>query len=366
MLINKNHKKGRGILFFQYDTALGSVMNATPVFEVLRRERPNAFIGVVAGPLAYEVLKLNPYIDKIYKSPCIHSATFRALLFILIRMPLLSYYYHYGVSDSFNRRAIITLAQFLSGVRKKTGYSNKPWLMAHTIQVSKLHEERIRHSVIEDNLKVLEVFDIQSKSVEPSMFFKKSKSFWTLNEKKARVVIASRCGDINHPKSWYSERFIAVAEYLSLQYSAYFAFVGTDSDHSAIEDIRSKANIPSMNLAGKTSVSELAQVLCESDILLTIDTGVVHLARGVGLPMLVLASAWHDPKPWLSVGVPTVKVIQKLDVPCALCWKNHCDTRECMQEISVDEVCSSLDSLLDEYPPSTLARKQRMTRCVQH
>jgi len=102
------------------------------------------------------------------------------------------------------------------------------------------------------------------------------------------------------------------------------------------------------NLAGKTSLEETARILASCDLLISSDSGIMHLAVAVGTPVVALfgpgiASKWA-PRDGISV------IINK-NLPCSPCtsfgYTAACprDAR-CIKEITVDEVIEATKSLL--------------------
>jgi ADP-heptose:LPS heptosyltransferase len=119
---------------------------------------------------------------------------------------------------------------------------------------------------------------------------------------------------------------------------------------------------PSINLAGKTTIPELAGVACQADLMISVDTGTLHIGRALGVPMVILASAYQTPTEWLPLGHEKFLILRRDYVPCALCWKSSCATMECMQEISVDDVVEAVEKQFELFPPSLEQRRQRIAR----
>ncbi len=76
---------------------------------------------------------------------------------------------------------------------------------------------------------------------------------------------------------------------------------------------------------------------------LTLDTGPLHIARAVGLPMVIIAPAWSPPIEWLPVGDPRFRILKNADMPSA-------PPDYIIDEVTVDEVKEALTSLIACYP----------------
>jgi ADP-heptose:LPS heptosyltransferase len=105
--------------------------------------------------------------------------------------------------------------------------------------------------------------------------------------------VALNPGASEAARCWPSENFARLAEALS---AAGFAplLVGAPSDRERCERIRCTARVPISNFAGRTTIPEMATLLAGCELLISADTGAVHLAAAVGTTVLGLygATAW--------------------------------------------------------------------------
>jgi ADP-heptose:LPS heptosyltransferase len=145
-------------------------------------------------------------------------------------------------------------------------------------------------------------------------------------------------------KSWHADRFRIAAEWLDRDYGMQMVFVGSAAESAAIERLQKSLSFHAANLAGRTGVLELAALLSVADIALTLDTGPMHLARAVRLPMVVIAPAWSPEIEWLPLGNPRVRILKKADLTEAP--KDYI-----IDEVTVDDVKESIRDLLAAFPP---------------
>ena len=99
------------------------------------------------------------------------------------------------------------------------------------------------------------------------------------------VVIAP--GAANRNKRWNEEGFTAVAEALAAQ-GRKIVFVGDQNDEPLVRGIQAKMRSPSLSLAGKIDLRELAFVLQNAKFALTHDSGVMHMACYFDVSLVVL------------------------------------------------------------------------------
>jgi ADP-heptose:LPS heptosyltransferase len=90
-----------------------------------------------------------------------------------------------------------------------------------------------------------------------------------------------------------------------------------------------------LNFAGKTGLRELAGIFALSDLVVTPDTGPMHLAAAVKASLIAL---FGPTAPWRTGPYGNNHVILRKPLACSPCFKKVCGTKECMNSISVEEV----------------------------
>lgn len=148
-------------------------------------------------------------------------------------------------------------------------------------------------------------------------------------------------------KCWPPERFKQLTKRLLAETNYPIVYFGDHASAPVVNDICNHCGVSDriINLAGKTSLSELVAAIQACTVLLTNDSGPMHIAAAVGTPPLALFGSTSDvaTSPY-GLG----KVIHK-HVECSPCYKRVCpiDFR-CMKRIEVDEVFRELQELIDE------------------
>jgi ADP-heptose:LPS heptosyltransferase len=108
-------------------------------------------------------------------------------------------------------------------------------------------------------------------------------------------LIALQAGASQEKRQWLPRRFVEFAKVLVEKHNCRLALIGTKKELSIIEPIKAQVNSPNVAIfAGKTTIPQLAGVLKASDLLVTGDTGPMHMAVAVGTPVvsMFLASAY--------------------------------------------------------------------------
>ena len=152
-------------------------------------------------------------------------------------------------------------------------------------------------------------------------------------------------------KQWPVERFREVAERLVCQRGAAIVLTGTPEERAQVEAVRT-ALPPDRVLDVSSGVNLLtaAAVLQQIDLLVTGDTGPMHLAHAVGTPVVAIFGP-SDPRRYAPRGVRDQ--IVRIDLPCSPCNRirrppARCvgHTPDCLSGIVVARVLAAIDEVL--------------------
>jgi lipopolysaccharide heptosyltransferase II len=137
-------------------------------------------------------------------------------------------------------------------------------------------------------------------------------------------------------KCWYPDRFGELGKRLTEKWQASILLFGKEEERPIVHEIQRHLGARGTDLTGKTRLLQLAALLERCDLLVTNDTGTMHVAAAVGTPVVALFGSTppHITGPWGDG-----HVVVKRDVACSPCWKRVCPTdHQCMELITVDDV----------------------------
>jgi heptosyltransferase-1 len=146
-------------------------------------------------------------------------------------------------------------------------------------------------------------------------------------------------------KLWENTRWRALAAALG-EAGAGVVLTGAAADAAMATAIGEGLAPAPRSLAGRVSLKELAAVLRSADLMITVDSGPMHIAAAVGTPVLALFGA-TDPARTGPVGLGRVL---RHALPCSPCLQRRCvitDTLRCMRELEVSEVMNAAREMLD-------------------
>jgi lipopolysaccharide heptosyltransferase II len=144
-------------------------------------------------------------------------------------------------------------------------------------------------------------------------------------------------------KQWMPEHFAAVAHRMSQETGAGVAIVGGAPERPMVDALVAASRLRARVLCGQTTLPELIGVLSQSRLLLTNDSGPMHLAAAQGIPVVAVfgPTDWRETAP---VGAPHRLV--RAEVECAPCKLRECPIdHRCMTRVTVDRVVDAARSL---------------------
>ncbi|MBW2090688.1 MAG: glycosyltransferase family 9 protein [Deltaproteobacteria bacterium] len=169
----------------------------------------------------------------------------------------------------------------------------------------------------------------------------------------AGPLIGYQLGSRHETRQWPAEYFAALGAKQITEDGAQLVLIGTDAERSLaekfmaeIEQIKPQAKARILNLMGQTTIPALAGVLDRLDLLVTTDTGSMHLAAAVGTPILALfmgPAYCHETGPY----GPGHLIIQTV-TDCSPCTENEsrCSNAFCRYLIKPELVFSMARYLL--------------------
>ena len=141
-------------------------------------------------------------------------------------------------------------------------------------------------------------------------------------------------------KRWMPESFAAVAHTVQEKTGARWRIFGVDADRPAAELIAARLDGQCENLAGQTTLAQLIERMRECRLVLTNDTGAMHLAAYLGIPVLAIFGSTEDR---LTGPIGSHCRVLRHHVSCSPCFLRECplDFR-CMHAVTVEEVTAAV------------------------
>jgi lipopolysaccharide heptosyltransferase II len=157
-------------------------------------------------------------------------------------------------------------------------------------------------------------------------------------------LVAMQPGANSDNRRWPAERFAELADRLYEEYQITPLLIGSADERELTEKISSMAKSPVHNLAGETSIPQLVALLEQCELLISNDTGSMHIAAAVDTPTVALFMATALPQETGAYTEDTIILQPRID--CAPC-SHHvvCPHQRCRQMISVSAVLKAIDHM---------------------
>ena len=145
-------------------------------------------------------------------------------------------------------------------------------------------------------------------------------------------------------KLWELSRFASLADSIHEKLAADVIFTGGEDDKGAIETILSSMKTKALNLAGRTTLKQLACLYQRCAVVISTDTGPMHVAAAMDSPVVVALFGPTSPSRTGPYGVKH-RVI-RAGIGCSPCFRKKCVNMLCMKRITVDMVFETVKEAL--------------------
>ena len=158
-------------------------------------------------------------------------------------------------------------------------------------------------------------------------------------------LVAVNPGSDWSSRRWPIHRYADLLKRLKLRFSSIgFLVIGTGKEIMLAEQLRKEVGESVYILSGKTSSETIPAILKYSDILITNDSGPSHVARAIGIPAVTLTGPGHPA--YSKVKGKSEHVVIRHGVSCSPCVKKVCNDMRCWESINVEEVFEEVSSLI--------------------
>jgi lipopolysaccharide heptosyltransferase II len=354
--MDTNWQKAKNILCVRLDS-LGDVLMTTPAIRAVKESIPNCHITLLTSPSAARVAPMITELDDVitYDAPWMKATNSRKNsqpdLKLIERLRRLNFDGAIIFTVFSQNPLPAALICFLSDIPLRLAHSreNPYQLLTHWVKEIE-PETTIRHEV-RRQLDLVKSIGFHTKNDSLLMRVAGKDQLMVLHKLREAGVNPEKPWVVIHPgatapsRRYPPESFAEVARILSTQANIQVVFTGDQSECQLIESIQSMGG-HSYSLAGKLTLSELAALLQKAPLLLSNNTGPVHIASAVGTPVVVLYALTNPQHtPWK---VPN-RVLNH-DVPCKYCYKSICPElhHNCLRQVKPTFVVQAIQELLHE------------------
>ena len=321
---------------------VGDAVLAIPAMKALRKRFSDAEITLLVRPWVAGLFTSAPFVDRVWSEPkpsrlgdwtriarAIRSGRFDLALLL---------------PNSFES----ALMMYVSRVPKRIGYATdgRGWMLTNSITPG----GAARHQV--DYYLAL-VKTLASNTARPSIEIEATaeerSTARTLLKNEgiasdAAFLVLNPGAAYGSAKRWHEDRFAKTAGLLAKELRLQIALIGSEAERPIAEQIAAQIPGRSIVLNGKTSLETLIGVLAEASLMITNDSGPMHIAAALGIPTVAVFGS-TDERVTGPCGARTR--IVKEPVECSPCLLRDCPIdHRCMNGVTVEDVCRAARELI--------------------
>lgn len=334
---------------------MGDVIHCLPALVALKRGFPDARIDWVVEEQHAGIIRGHPYIDRLIICPrktwMNRPWDLKGLIDgigIFIRELRQE---DYDIVCDFQGLFKSGILVWLSRGKRKVGF-DRVREFAHIFYTEKVHLSTLNQHAVTRYLEIPAYLGAPSE--RPEFFLplgeEAEKEAHAILEEiglkgnKNRAIIFINPNARWESKIWPWEHFRALIEGLNTE-EREICLIGGPGDREKISDAFCGTNDKVHNIAGRTSLAGLAALFRKGKCLITNDSGPMHLAVAVGLPVVAMFGPTNPLRtgPFDPEGRNRVLCTQE---KCSPCYRRECADMRCLKAITTDQVLDAVEEVL--------------------
>ena len=331
---------------------VGDAVMSIPALQALRKEFPSARISILARPWVAGLYGREPFCDELipYEAPTGWRGVPEKWG---IARKLRQHQFDCAIllQNAFESAALVTAA----GIPVRIGYDRdaRGWLLTYPIPVPEPGEipkhQRFYYLELLKRAQVLDGYETSGHirlhgAPAAAQVGRQLLKAYSLDGPTIGVAPGAAYGGA---KRWLPERFGETALRLAGERGASILIFGSKEEWpicNVVHEYLQQGRQQSINLAGKTLLREFIDIVAACDLLLTNDSGPMHIASALGVPTVAVFGA-TDHEATGPTGAWS-RVVRE-DVECSPCLLRECPIdHRCMLRVPVERVAEEASELL--------------------
>ena len=321
-------------------SSLGDIIHAFPALSIIRKTFPASYIAWLINENFKEVLQGQPYLDEVIVFPRYVFLKKGVSFFKELRAR------RFDITIDLQCLLRSALISFLSGAKQRIGFRDgrefSSFFYTHPIDI----DSGIIHA-IDRNMRLASsicggIFDTDfTFNVSQRAVRKIEKILHDLGVHGQIIALSpvSRWPS----KMWIEEKWTSLADKLSDKGTIFF--LGSPGEEKIVQRIMKGMKRKAFSLTGKLDIQELAAFLSLSRLLVTVDSGTMHVASVLRVPIV---SIFGPTNPAHCGPYGQYDGVVKADVDCRGCYRTRCRKMKCMKELGVERVLEKVEKILKE------------------
>ena len=345
---------------------IGDLMLTTPVLGALRKAYPEARLTLLADSRWHDLVECNPHVDTclFMDKKGADKGTLRLLAFVRRVRKL-----KFDLVINLHRNERSSAIAALSGAPRIVGYSKPPWslLFDKVMKNPSLarrdgnrripgtqHQVHSHMAVLREALGIAQPEDVGLTLCLSEAAVQQAEELWQQEFTPADKVIAFNIGASWETKRWLTEYFAQAADMLAAK-GYHIAFFGGPMDKDIVAKCCQQMEYKDSGLVhiftGKVSLAVLAGLLRRCVLMLTTDSGPMHIGVAMNVPIVTMFGASPVPGFYPYDGRSVLVKTPEACHPCGIhqCQRAGEGNLACMKNIPVAAVMNFVWELLDKY-----------------
>jgi len=321
---------------------VGDAVLAIPAMKAVRERFPSAEITLLVRPWVAGIFRSAPFIDHLWSEPRPSGVLDWLRVTASIRKN------RYDVALLFPNSFESAVMIFLGRVPKRVGYATdgRRWLLTNQLRPASGKRHQVHYYL---DLAAALSANIARPSIEisatPEEKAQAAKLLVSHGIKPDRRYLVLNPGAAyGSAKRWGEDGFATAGDALAEELDIDVVIVGSATEQSLAETIQKKMRSRVAVLNGRTSLETLIGVISQAALVLTNDSGPMHIAAALGVPTVAIFGATDDAVTG-PIGARTRVVRQPVE--CSPCLLRECPIdHRCMTRVSAESVCHAAREIL--------------------
>ncbi len=268
---------------------IGDVVLTTPALKALRQAFPQAYLSLMVTPTTVDLVKGNPYIDEILIDD--RQGIYKGF-FGFLQLARLMRSKHFDTAVIYHTKQRYNLACFLAGIPLRLGYKNNKGGCFLTMPVKDTRPQGIKHEAVYC-LDLIKSIGVNASDL--SLFLPQqheadqwARDWYQTNVPEGFSLIAIHPGSSDFTRCWDTANYAALINQIANRFLTKIVFVGAENNRVLVNQIIPHVKNSVLDLTGKTTVAQTVALTRRMTILISGDSGPVHIAAAVGCLNLCL------------------------------------------------------------------------------
>lgn len=321
---------------------IGDTILAQPLLTRLRQKHPNLAIDVLAPAWCAPLLVRMDEVRRVLDNPFAHGEVNLAGRWRLGRELRAETYDAAIVLPNSWKSALLP---FFAGIPKRIGYTGEARYgllnCRHSLNPQAMPQLAQRYAQLAQPPELPPSNDLPLPQLNSSPAQQRTAREALGLPLDAQPAVFCPGAEYGPAKRWPARHFAELAQRLA-QAAAPVWLVGSNKDAALGEEIAKLSQGAALNLCGRTSLEQAIDLIAGARLVVSNDSGLMHVAAALKRPLLVLyGSSSPAYTPPLS---PHAKIVS-LNVPCSPCFKRVCPLGhfKCLEDLTAESVMQSID-----------------------